>query len=78
MSWGPTAPPGRFHNCDHDAHRELVAAYLTNERIDLNFDDVAPGLSRYVHDAITANANRQSTRRPFGVGLGVEQMLCGV
>lgn len=51
----------RFHDCDHDTHRELAAAYLANERIGLNFDDVAPGLSRYIHDAIIANANRQTT-----------------
>ena len=53
----------RFHDCDHDTHRELAAAYLANERIGRNFDDMAPGLSRYVHDAITANADRAATVR---------------
>lgn len=48
----------RFHDCDHDTHRALAASYLANERVGLNFDDVAPGLSRYVHDAIVANADR--------------------
>ncbi|MDR8408651.1 MerR family transcriptional regulator [Nonomuraea sp. 3-1Str] len=48
----------RFHDCDYDTHRALAASYLANERIGLNFDDVAPGLSRYVHDAIIANADR--------------------
>jgi MerR family transcriptional regulator, thiopeptide resistance regulator len=47
-----------FHDCDVDTHRELAAAYRANERIGLNFDDVEPGLSRYVHDAILANAER--------------------
>ncbi|MEV0147171.1 MULTISPECIES: MerR family transcriptional regulator [unclassified Nonomuraea] len=48
----------RFHDCDYDTHRALAKAYLANERIGLNFDDVAPGLSRYIHDAILANADR--------------------
>jgi DNA-binding transcriptional MerR regulator len=50
-----------FHDCDHDAHRVLAAAYLANERIGRNYDDMAPGLSRYVHDAIMANADRART-----------------
>jgi len=50
-----------FHDCDHDTHRRLAAAYLANERIGRNYDDMAPGLSRYVHDAITANADRATT-----------------
>jgi MerR family transcriptional regulator, thiopeptide resistance regulator len=50
-----------FHDCDYDVHRQLAAVYLANERIDLNFDDVAPGLSRYIHDAIIANADRAAT-----------------
>jgi MerR family transcriptional regulator, thiopeptide resistance regulator len=48
----------RFHDCDHDTHRVLAASYLANERIGRNYDDMAPGLSRYVHDAIMANADR--------------------
>ncbi len=48
----------RFHDCDHDTHRRLAASYLDNERIGLNFDDVEPGLSRYIHDAINTNADR--------------------
>lgn len=52
----------RFHDCDHDTHRTLARSYLANERIGLNFDDVAPGLSRYIHDAINANADRAAGR----------------
>ncbi|GAA5064535.1 DNA-binding transcriptional MerR regulator [Thermocatellispora tengchongensis] len=52
----------RYHDCDHDTHRALARSYLANERIGLNFDDVAPGLSRYVHDAIIANAERDAGR----------------
>jgi len=47
-----------LHDCPPDVHRELAAAYLANERIGRNFDDMAPGLSRYVHDAIVANCAR--------------------
>ncbi|GAA3883461.1 hypothetical protein GCM10022243_55220 [Saccharothrix violaceirubra] len=47
-----------FHDRDHETHRRLAAACRDDERIGLNFDDVAPGLSRYVHDAIVANADR--------------------
>jgi MerR family transcriptional regulator, thiopeptide resistance regulator len=50
-----------FHDCDHDTHRQLAVAYRDNERIGLNLDDVAPGLSQYVHDAIIANADRATT-----------------
>jgi hypothetical protein len=48
----------RFHDRDHDTHRALARSYLATERIGLNFDDVEPGLSRYIHDAINANADR--------------------
>jgi MerR family transcriptional regulator, thiopeptide resistance regulator len=47
-----------FHDCDHEVHRRIAVAYRDNERIGLNLDDVAQGLSRYVHDAIIANADR--------------------
>jgi DNA-binding transcriptional MerR regulator len=50
---------GRWlHDCPPEVHRTLAAAYLANERIGRNYDDVAPGLSRYVHDAIVADAGR--------------------
>jgi hypothetical protein len=32
-----------------------------NERNGLNFDDVAPGLSQYIHNAIIANAERAAS-----------------
>ena len=51
----------RFHDCDHDTHRTLARTYLANERIGRNYDDMAPGLSRYIHDAIMANADRMLT-----------------
>jgi DNA-binding transcriptional MerR regulator len=49
-----------FHDCDHEIHRELAKAYRANERAGRNYDDMAPGLSQYVHDAIVANCERAS------------------
>jgi MerR family transcriptional regulator, thiopeptide resistance regulator len=47
-----------FHDCDHDTHRELARAYRNNERVGRNYDEMVPGLSRYMHDAIMANGDR--------------------
>ncbi|MFF0487787.1 MerR family transcriptional regulator [Nocardia sp. NPDC004068] len=49
-----------FHDCDHDTHAHLAADYRDNRRIGLNYNDMAPGLSRYIHDAILANRRRHS------------------
>ncbi len=49
-----------FHDCDHDVHRELAKVYRANERVGRNYDDMAPDLSRYVHDAIMANSDRRA------------------
>lgn len=46
------------HDCDHATHRELARAYRANQRAGRNYDDMVPGLSRYIHDAIVANADR--------------------
>jgi DNA-binding transcriptional MerR regulator len=53
-----------WHDCDHATHNELARAYLANERIGRNYDDMAPGLSRYVHDAIIANSERATAGQP--------------
>jgi DNA-binding transcriptional MerR regulator len=47
-----------FHDCDHNTHRGLAEHYRANERHGMNYDDMVPGLSQYVHDAIVANAER--------------------
>ena len=39
-------------------HRNLAEMYLADERFKQTFDDVAPGLAQYVHDAIVSNAER--------------------
>lgn len=46
------------HDCDYDTHRELAEAYRANERLGRNYDDMAPGMSQYIHDAIIANCQR--------------------
>jgi MerR family transcriptional regulator, thiopeptide resistance regulator len=47
-----------LHDCGYETHRELAWAYRANERIGRNYDDMAPGLSQYIHDAIIANCQR--------------------
>jgi len=47
-----------FYDCTHDMHRGLAEMYLADERFTQNYDRMAPGLARYVHDAMLANASR--------------------
>jgi MerR family transcriptional regulator, thiopeptide resistance regulator len=48
----------RFYDCGHDMHRGLAELYLADQRFGRNYDDMAPGLAQYVHDAMLANARR--------------------
>jgi hypothetical protein len=41
-----------FYDCDHRMHRGLAEMYLADERSAKNYDNLAPGLARYVHDAM--------------------------
>lgn len=47
-----------FYDCDYSLHRCLAEMYLNDERFGKNYDDMAPGLAQYVHDAMLANAAR--------------------
>ncbi|KZM71897.1 hypothetical protein AWN90_37195 [Nocardia terpenica] len=49
-----------FHDCDFDTHRRLAEEYRANRRLGLNYDDMAAGLSQYIHDAILANCRRSN------------------
>ncbi len=49
-----------FYHCGYDMHRGLAETYVADERFRATFDAVAPGLARYVHDAIIANADAVS------------------
>lgn len=53
-----------FHDCDHEIHRGMAEHYLANHRSGRNYDDMAPGLSQYVHDAVVANCGRGSAPTP--------------
>ncbi|MDT3440948.1 MerR family transcriptional regulator [Pseudofrankia sp. BMG5.37] len=45
-----------FYDCGYDIHVGLAEMYLADERFTQVYEIVAPGLARYVHDAILANA----------------------
>ena len=50
----------RFYRLGYEAHRGLAEMYIADPRFAKNYDDVAPGISRWVHDAILANADRHA------------------
>jgi DNA-binding transcriptional MerR regulator len=52
-----------FYDCGYAVHRGLAEMYLADPRFTATYDEVEPGLARYVHDAIVANADR---REPAG------------
>ncbi len=47
-----------FYDCGYDIHRGLAGMYLADPRFTRNYEDLAPGLAQWVHDAILANADR--------------------
>jgi hypothetical protein len=51
-----------FYDCSSAVHRGLAEMYITDPRFTANYERVAPGLARYVHDAIVANAERAPAR----------------
>jgi len=57
-----------FYDCDHGMHRGLADIYVSDPRFIEAYDDIEPGLSRYVHDAIYANAARGQGRGQAGNG----------
>lgn len=50
-----------FYDCDHGFHRGLADLYVGDPRFTKTYEDQAPGLAQYVHDAIQANADRHET-----------------
>ena len=48
-----------FYDCTSATHRGLADMYLADPRFTHHYEDVAPGLAQYVHDAIHANADRR-------------------
>ncbi len=51
----------RFYALDHDFHRGLADMYVADPRFTKTYEDIAPGLAAYVHDAIHANADRYTS-----------------
>jgi len=47
-----------YYDCGYDIHRGLARMYLADPRFRKNYDDAAPGLAQWFHDAIQANADR--------------------
>jgi DNA-binding transcriptional MerR regulator len=47
-----------FYECDYAVHRGLADMYVADPRFTAHYDDRAPGLAAYVHDAVHANADR--------------------
>ena len=45
-----------FYPCSYDMHTGLAELYVADPRFAQHYDNRAPGLARYVHDAIRANA----------------------
>ena len=49
-----------FFDVSPEFHRCLGEMYVADPRFTATYDDQAPGLAAYIHDAIVANADRQS------------------
>jgi MerR family transcriptional regulator, thiopeptide resistance regulator len=47
-----------FYDCGYGMHRGLAELYISDPRYMASYDEIAPGFSQYVHDAIMANADR--------------------
>jgi MerR family transcriptional regulator, thiopeptide resistance regulator len=54
-----------FYDCGYDQHRGLAELYVADPGYSRAYEDIAPGFSGYVHDAILANADRAA-----GTGAG--------
>ncbi len=47
-----------FYDCRYGMHRGLAELYVSDPRYMASYDEIEPGFSQYVHDAIMANAER--------------------
>src|SRR6476661_6374263 len=48
----------RFYDCPHAFHTGLADMYVSDPRFTATYDEIRPGMSFYVRDAIYANADR--------------------
>ncbi|MFT3661062.1 MAG: MerR family transcriptional regulator [Gordonia sp. (in: high G+C Gram-positive bacteria)] len=51
----------RFYDCPPEFHVNLGEMYVCDPRFTATYDDLEPGLARYVRDAIVANAARSGS-----------------
>ena len=49
-----------FYDCSYQMHVGLAEMYLADPRFTATYEKIAPGLAQYLHDAIKANAARQT------------------
>lgn len=47
-----------FYPCSHEFHVGLAAMYIVDPRFKATYEKIHPGMARYLHDAIQANAVR--------------------
>ena len=47
-----------FYDCPREMHAAIAQMYVTDPRFTKTYEDIAPGLAQYVHDAVVANAAR--------------------
>ncbi len=50
-----------FYECTSEIHVGLAEVYVADPRFTATYEKIAPGLAKYVHDAILANAARQAS-----------------
>ena len=50
-----------FYDCSYDMHRNLADMYVSDPRFTATYDEIRPGMSHYVRDAIHANADRHQS-----------------
>jgi MerR family transcriptional regulator, thiopeptide resistance regulator len=51
---------GAFYPCSYEMHVGLAEMYIVDPRFTATYEAMAPGAAQYLHDAIVANAARQS------------------
>lgn len=49
-----------YYDCGYDIHRGLAEMYVQDPRFTKFYDDVEPGLARFISNAIIANADRNT------------------
>lgn len=67
-----------FYECTPEIHKGLGEMYVADPRFTAHYEAVAPGLARYIRDAIAANVARLSTAGatgPLGSGGGEAEVV---